>query len=818
MMHRDRWVTEIRHASRVLRRSPTFALTAIVTLTLTLAINIGVFSTLNALAFRRLPAPRPHELVRLSTSFRTGQEVPLSFPMFRELARRQTAIGSLIGWTDTGRTVETAGTLRAARITAVTGNYFAELGAIPTAGRLLLAEDVNLDTFTGVPVAVLGYGFWQQNFGGSATAIGQRVLIEGVPFTIVGVAPRGFKGFGLMAEPDVVVPLTVPDIGAPRNYAQAGLLWMRMAGRLRSGTTLDQARAQVDAVWPAIKSDIIPATHAGAQRENFLAIRLGVESLATGYEPFLQGFRRPLIALQGLAVLALVIGCLNLASLTLRRVAAAAGQRAIRLALGATSWQAVSHVAHEAGLAALVAATCALPLGLWASAAISRMLLPSSPIPLTLNTAADARVFGVTATLVVTAVALIGLLPAWRSTRHDPYPALQHHARSATASNRLLRVVVIAQLALSVVLLTNAGLLLRSLQRLLTVDLAFDSSGVAVAFFTPRPGTGARPDDEIYFPTLIDRIEAIPEVDAAGIAQFPPGQAGLRQPVSPMSWEPSDGVSGVFNSVTPGFFEAMGLRIVVGRDLSWDDHARAPRVAILTRSLAQRLFPGGDPVGQRLRIGTQPYRQNLEIVGVVADARVYDLKDESGYAVYIADLQNPESNPNGWLILRGRVDEPTLQAAVQSVGPDFIRYTDHLTNAFAMALTSDRVTALLAGIFGVATVMLAAVGVGGLFAYTVVLRTKEIAIRLALGGTPRTIVTSFAREGLLIALLGTAVGTAASIASTRLVQPLLFGVGPDDPLVVIGVPAVLATVALCACLIPVVRASQVDPSLGLRTE
>ena len=170
--------------------------------------------------------------------------------------------------------------------------------------------------------------------------IGQRVLIEGVPFTIVGVAPRGFKGFGLMAEPDVIVPLTVPDIGAPRNYAQAGLLWMRMAGRLRSGTTLDQARAQVDAVWPAIKSDIIPVTHAGAQRENFLAIRLGVESLATGYEPFLQGFRRPLIALQGLAVLALAIGCLNLASLTLRRVAAAAGQRAIRLGLGATSWQA----------------------------------------------------------------------------------------------------------------------------------------------------------------------------------------------------------------------------------------------------------------------------------------------------------------------------------------------------------------------------------------------------------------------------------------------------------------------------------------------
>jgi ABC-type antimicrobial peptide transport system permease subunit len=202
----------------------------------------------------------------------------------------------------------------------------------------------------------------------------------------------------------------------------------------------------------------------------------------------------------------------------------------------------------------------------------------------------------------------------------------------------------------------------------------------------------------------------------------------------------------------------------------------------------------------------------------VADARVYDLKDESGYAVYIADLQNPEPNPNGWLILRGRVDEPTLQAAVQSVGPDFIRYTDHLTNAFAMALTLDRVTALLAGIFGVATLVLAAVGVSGLFAYSVVLRTKEIAIRLALGGTPKTIVTSIVREALLIALWGIAVGTAASIASTRLVRPLLFGVGPDDPFVIAGVPIALATVAVCACLIPALRASQVDLTVGLRTE
>lgn len=811
--------SDVRHAFRALHRSPTFAVTAVLTLALTLAINIGVFATLNALAFRRLPAPRPHELVRLSTSFRTGQEVPFSFPMFRELAGRQTAVASLIGWTDSIRTIETTAGPIAARVTAVTGNYFSEFGAIPAAGRLLLPDDVNLDTFTGAPIAVVGHGFWQRHLGGSPSAIGDRVQIEGVPFTIVGVAPRRFKGFGLLAESDVTVPLTVPEIGAPRNSSEAaGLLWLRIAGRLNSGVTLDDARARVDVVWPTIKADIIPSTHAGAQRENFLALRLRIETLATGYEPYLQVFRRPLVALQGLALVALVIGCLNLASLTLRRVAAGTSQRAIRLALGATPWQAVKHVVYEASLASLIAGACALPMGLWASAVISRMILPASSIPSTLNTSADGRVFALAASLIVTAVVLFGFVPAWRSTRHDPHPSWAHHTRTVTAPHRLLRMVVVAQLALAVVLLTNAGLLVRSLQRLLAVDLAVDSSDVARAFFTARPGTGPRPDDETYFPTLIERLEALPEIEASGIAQAAPGQIGFRQVVSPMRWQPTDGISAVFNAVTPGFFKTLGVPVVVGRDFSWADHGRAPRVAILTRSLAQRLFPSGDPLGQRIRIGTQPYRQDLEVIGIVADARLYEVKDELRYAVYIAELQNPEPNPNGWLIVRGGIDEPTLQSAVQAVGPDFIRYMDHLSDAFAAAATLDRVTALIAGIFGFATLVLTAVGVGGLFAYTVVLRTKEIAIRLALGGAPRQIVASIVREGLLIALLGIVAGTAAGTVSTRLVRPVLYGVGPNDPVVVVGVPSVLAIVALFACWLPALRVSRVDPTMGLRVE
>jgi putative ABC transport system permease protein len=312
-----------------------FVATGVLTLTFAIAINIGIFATLNAVALRRLPAPEPHELVRLSTSFRTGQEVPFSFPMLRELATRQQAIEPLIAsWGEPILTVRANGTLTTAVVTGVTASFYSELGAMPSAGRLLLPGDVDLETFTGSPVAVIGYGFWQRQFGGNSSAIGAQLEVEGVPFTIVGVGPRGFKGLGLIVEPDVTLPLTMGVGGIPRASDQAGLLWLRLAGRLRPDITLEQAQLRLDAVWPAIKADIIPPTHAGAQRENFLALPIRLESLATGHDPFFKTFTSPLVVLQVLALAALLIGSVNLSSLMLRRMSQHETDRAVL----ATRW------------------------------------------------------------------------------------------------------------------------------------------------------------------------------------------------------------------------------------------------------------------------------------------------------------------------------------------------------------------------------------------------------------------------------------------------------------------------------------------------
>jgi putative ABC transport system permease protein len=810
---------DVRYATRALRQSPTFAVTAVLTLTCAIGINVGIFATLNAVALRRLPAPKPDELVRLSTSFRTGQEVPFSFPMFRELATRQQAIAPLIAtWGEPFLTVRAKGGLTTAVVTGVTASFHSELGAIPSAGRLLLPGDVNLDRFTGSSVAVIGYGFWQRQFGGDPSAIGAQLEVEGVPFTIVGVGPRGFKGFGLMAEPDVTLPLTVGVGGVARKSDQAGLLWLRIAGRLRPDITLEQARRQLEAVWPAIKADIIPPTHAGAQRENFLSLPIRLESLAAGHDFYLKTFTRPLFVLQALALAALLIGCLNLASLMLRRIARHETDRAIRMALGAHSWQAARHLVIEGGLIGVIGMVCALPVGLWASATITRVLLPSAPVPLSLDTGLDGRVFAFTALITVASGVLCGWLPAWSSTRRDPQPLLKHSTRSRIRSNRLLSVLVAGQLCLSVILVTNAGLLVRSLERAVTVDLGFDSDDVVRANLTTRPGVKERPDRESYYPLLVERVSALPGVLGVSVSRMAPGSPSFKQQVSPMTWEPTDGITATANSVTTGFFRSLGVRVIAGRDFEWTDHARAPHVAILSGALARRLFPEGDPLGKQIRIGTQPYRQNLDVIGIVADARVHDAKDALSYSAYIPELQESEPGGGGWLIVRGRPDAVALQDAVQSVGPDFVRSIEGVSNVFASTLASDRVTALLAGLFGLLTLLLAAIGVGGLFAYAVVLRTKDVAIRLALGAEPRSIVKAIVSEGIVMALAGNVLGLGISVWSTRYISPMLFDTSPRDPLVLLGAPILLGAVAIAACMIPAMRAAGIDPTVGLRTE
>jgi predicted permease len=815
---------EVRYALRALRRTPAFTLTAVLTLTFAIGASTAIFSVLNGLMLRRLSVPNPEQLVQVSTVFRSGQEAALSVPMFRELANRQDVFSAVIGWWSSIASVETDGSLAQVSVVGVSGNYYSELGAMPTIGRSLLPADVNLDTFSGAPVAVLGHAFWQRRFGGDPAVIGSVMRVQGAPFTVVGVAPRGFKGFGLVAEPDVTVPLTAHGSifrGFNFNPASAGLLWMKMAARLRPGVTLDQGRAQLEAVWPAIKSDIIPPTHAGAQRDNFLAIRLNVQSLATGQEDLLRSrFTRPLYFLLGISLVVLLIACVNLAMLMLRRVTERVHDLALRTALGAGRWRAASPIVTEGVLVSLAGGFVGIWLAYAASKAIAGMIVPSAWVSVSLDTTPDLRVLAWTTATAIAAGLLSAFVPAWVGARRDLRYLLRQHAGTTSGSARLGTLLIAGQVALCVALLTNAGLIVRSWQHVLAVDTGFSTGEVAIADFIRRPEIDTRPDLDVYYAALVDRAEAVPGVERASIAQIGIASGrGFTQPVSPMAAEPASGVPAAFNAVSPGFFGSLDIPIVEGRDFAWSDRAAGPRAVIISRALARRLFPQGGAVGQRIRIGTQPYRQDLEVVGVTADVRLHDLKDPLSFSVYIAALQNSEPMDGGHLIIRGQAfSEADLQEAVQSSGPDYVVRLQPVPEIIDAALVQEKTTAAFAGFFGAVALVLAAMGIGGLVAYAVAQRTKEIAIRLALGAERRRIVKSVLKRGMVVAFVGTAVGLLVGIVSAQSLRALFFGVGPHDPIVLLGVPSLLFLVAVAACVIPAYRAASIEPTLGLRTE
>jgi predicted permease len=647
--------------------------------------------------------------------------------------------------------------------------------------------------------------------------------VQGAPFTVVGVGPQGFKGFGLLVEPDVTVPLTAnPAIfrGYNVNVNAGNVLWMKMAGRLQSGVTLEEARAQLESVWPAIKADVIPPTHAGAQRDNFLAIRLNVQSLATGQELYLRPkFTRPLYFLLGIAIVVLLIACVNLASLMLARVTGQAHDLALRTALGASRWRAARPILTEGILMALVGAALGVLLAYAASSAVGRVMLPSAPLPISLSTSPDLRVLGWTAFVAITTGLLTALVPAWVGASRDPRYFLQQHQRLLSASTRLGKLLIASQVALSVVLLINAGLFVRSWQYILGIDPGFSRNDAIVASFQTRPEANQLPDLQTYYPALMDGLRTVPGVERASITQLPLATTGLRQLVSPMTADPTDGVQAVFNAVSPGFFDSLDVDIIDGRDFAWTDRVSHVRVAIISRALAERLFPASSAIGQRIRIGAQPYRQNLEVIGVTHDARLYDVKDSLSFSVYITALQNPERMGGGNLIIRGSgVDQTALKRAVESLGSDYVTSIRTLPDLIGVALVQDQLTAAIAGFFGILALLLSALGIGGLVASGVAQRAKEIAIRIALGATRRRIVSSVLGQGVVVTVYGAGVGLLAGVGAARSMRTLFVGIGPNDPAVLIAVPTLLLLVAVVACILPAYRAATIDASAGLRTE
>jgi predicted permease len=809
----------MRYTLRVLLKNPGFTCVAVLSLALGIGANTAIFSLLDALLLRDLPVRQPERLVELSV-VRRGNRIMFSYPMFREIERGQKVFSGLIGWSFGRMTnVEINGVLSQANVRSATGNYYSELGATPLLGRLLAPEDVNLAGNGTSPVAVLSFEFWQRRFGGASDVVGKQIAIDGQPFTIIGVSRKWFTGMTIGEAPDVTIPMKGTD--------NRSMLWVFLTGRLKDGVTVGQARAQLQSFWPEVLRATASTETPGLRREAFFSMGLDVATAATGINAELRShFTRPLYVLMGIVGLILLVACVNLASLMLARAAARSHEMSVRVALGANRWTLARQVLIESLALSASGALLGLAFAYWGSRLLVGLLAEGYLTPVILDLSPDWRVLSLTASVAILTGILFGLAPAWRASRQDPASVLQQAARSlAGGTGKPGKALIVTQVALSLTVLLAAGLLARSFRKLCSANLGFEKESILQVDLYPRPGGYQNLDISSYHRQLIERTSSLPGVRSLAFSDISlSDDRSWQDTVSAMSDAsgPSAGVATTSVMVSPSFFRTLGVPLLRGRDFGWSDDERHPHVAIVSSSLAGRLFPSGNALGQRIRFGFMPEFQNLEVVGIANDTRLFDLHNVAAPMVYVSCLQYPQWTQEGHLFVRSREAPEALAKAVgneiQSLGHEYPLSTKTVAQEVDQALVEEHVIALLSSFFAAMALLLASVGLYGLISYDVTRRTREIGIRMTLGAQSWKVLWAVLREALALALSGLALGIPCALALSRLLASMLFGLSSHDLPTLAMVSLLLLVVALFAGYLPGRRASRIDPMTAVRME
>ncbi len=821
------WQT-LRYTLRTLSKSPVFTAVAILSLALGIGANTAIFTLINALLLRDLPLRQPERLVQLS-AVRLDGKVPFSYPMFREVERGQSVFTGLIGWGAAGMfNVEVNGVLAQNHLTTVTGNCYSELGVTPLLGRLLIPEDSNPNSGTTSQVAVIGYEFWQSRLGGALDVVGKQVRVEGHPFTIIGVTRRWFSGMTPGEPPDITIPFTAFPMlveGNEFNFQSPALLWLFVTGRLKDGVTIEQARAQLQSFWPEVLLATASTETPGPRRQRFLSMGLEITSAAKGFTSGLgSDFARPLYVLAGIVGLILVVACVNLANLMLARAAARSHEMSVRVAIGASRWSLARQVLSESLVLSLAGALLGFAFAFWGSHLLVLLMTEGHLVPVTLDLNPDLRVLSLTISVAFLTGILFGLAPAWRASREDPATVLQQNTRSlGSGTGNLSKVLIITQVALSLVLLLGAGLFVRSFERLRSLDLGFQKESVLEITLYPRPGGYQNLDMNSYHKQLIERVSSLPGVHSVSFsdASIPTSEI-WHDTVSSMSADPNTGTRLMANAavISPNFFRSLGIPLIRGREFAEADDQHHPRLAIVNSALAERLFPNGDAIGKTVRFSVTPDYQNIEIVGIARNAHIFNLRDATAPMIFFSYLEYPPQWGN--LIVRTKEApealEKTIGHEIDSLGHEYALSTKTISQVISQELMEERVTAMLSGFFATLALLLASIGLYGLMSYTVTRRTREIGIRVAVGAQRQNVLWLVLRETLTLALLGIAIGIPSAVAATRLIAKMLFGFSPSDLPTITAVSLLLLLVALFAGYIPARRASSIDPIVALRTE
>ena len=809
---------DIRYAVRLLRRAPLFTLTAALSLAIGIGANTTIFSIATALLLRPLPGlGDPARLVDIGRTQNGRGFDTVSYPNFRDLRERTKTLTDVYAARVEPQPMSLSAGGDAERIygSIVSANYFSVLGARPQYGRLLQPSDDA--SGSAHDVLVLHHDFWSKTFRADPAIVGQSISLNGHPFLVVGIATPGFQGTTLL-KPDVWTPISALAEASPRIsteiMTQRSSVWLMVGGRLNPGVTVTQARAELQSIGANLEREY-PRDNEG---KNFTAM---ASAVAPGQTPTVAAF---LGLLMGVVGLVLLIACVNVAGILLARAAGRRREIAVRVAIGANRGRLIRQLLTETVILFAAGGLAGVILTRWLTALLFTVL-PSLPVPVSIQFDSDWRVVGFATLLSMVTALLSGLAPALQGSRADLVTALKTSGRESTASTlRLRNAFLVGQVTMSLMLVVVGGLFLRALEHAAAIQPGFDQRRVDVVQLDL---TLAGYNDQTAHPfvrELIQRIRALPGVENATLSVDLPldgGRMGLGGIKVPGKKPPrGDEFFADWNIVEPGQFETLKLPLLRGRDFTDQDTANAPWVAIVNEALAEQIWPGEDPIGKQMTVQDDNRPHPVTIVGETVSARLISLTGPVAPYIYMPFAQR--FLPRAALLIRTRDDRssiPDVRTLLRSMNPNLpITQAMRLTDVTAFGLIPQRIAASVAGTLGIVGLLLCAVGIYGVTSYAVAQRTREIGIRMALGANQRSVIRLVIRQGFALTAIGAALGLAIAGVGAKFLESLLFGLRGQDPITFVSACVLFALITLVASYIPARRATRVDPMIALRTE
>ena len=824
-------LADLRLAVRSLGRSPLFTAVAVVSLALGLGVNTAIFSLFDQILLRPMAVRNARELVMLdSPGARRGMtmgESTFSYPMYKDLRdNNQVFSGILARYPIAATLAQPDGQGLKIEAELVSGNYFEVLGVGAHLGRTLTSQD---DKTPGAhPVVVISHEFWKSQFASDPAIVGRTVRINGHSFDVAGVAEPGFRGIQLGFFPSFYVPLMMKRQMTPTwdRLFDRQAFWLYLFARLKPGVSRDRAQAVLQPYYhAALEEDLRQMTGNVSEqfKQRFLARQLLLLDGSGGIPFFRREARDPMIVLLAMVGLVLLIACANVANLLLARAAARLKEISIRLALGAGRLHLVRQLLAESAVLALLGGLAGLLMAPWTIDLLLRWM-PENGVRMNLSAQLDWRVLLFSLALSVATGLLFGLFPAWQTTRPDVAPALKDQAASPSRDAlRLKKALVVAQVALSLLLLIGSGLFVRSLFNLRAIDPGFRTENL-ISFNVDAPLAGYKTGQaaQIY-EQLRERLAALPGVKAAVIAESALLRGvGWQNTISVEGYPAREGenMNPFFNSVSEQFFESMEMPLREGREFTPADGVAAPKVAVVNDNFARYFYGRQSALGRRFRLGYSS--QDILIVGVVRDGRATSLRDESARRVYVPYRQASGIGSVTFYVRSPLEAQSMIRALRRETGLAFpgLAFFDPKTVRMQMedAFIGERIVAQFCAAFGVLATLLAAVGLYGVMAWSVARRTREIGIRMALGAERAKLIRMVLREVAQLTVSGIVIGVPAALGLSRLIRSQLYGLTPSDPLTYAGAVVLIALVASLAGFLPARRASRVDPLVALRYE